>query len=155
LRRSATAASQSARSPATSTKLCVIERARGRKVDGIARAMLANAKVRAIPRDGSLLPEYSSDTRYRPQWLGDWLEQQYPVCGQPGCDADFHLQTDHVIALSDGGRTEKDNLWRLCWHHHDLKTNHGWRVIVPPHHWRLVPPDASDAPDAPDDPDPP
>ena len=40
----------------------------------IARAMLANAKVRAIPRDGALLPEYSSDSRYRPQWLDDWLE---------------------------------------------------------------------------------
>ena len=68
------------------------------------------------------------------------------MCGQPGCDADFHLQYDHVVPLEAGGRTEKDNLWRLCWHHHDLKTNHGWTVTGTPHAWRLV---------APDDPDPP
>jgi len=112
----------------------------------IARAMLADAKVRAVPRDGELLPQYSSDGRYYPQWLKDWLDQRYPVCGQPGCDADFHLQYDHVVALEDGGRTEKDNLWRLCWHHHDLKTNRGWTVKGTPHRWELVPPDGRDPP---------
>ena len=91
----------------------------------IARAMLADAKVRAVPRDGALLPEYSSDDRYYPQWLRDWLDQQYPVCGQPGCDADFHLQYDHVVPMEEGGRTERNNLWRLCWHHHDAQDQPG------------------------------
>jgi 5-methylcytosine-specific restriction endonuclease McrA len=73
-----------------------------------------------------------------------WLDQQYPVCGQPDCDADFHLQTDHVIALEDGGLTELDNLWRLCWHHHRLKHDRGWKIEGTPHNWRLVPPDGAE-----------
>jgi hypothetical protein len=112
----------------------------------IARAMLADAKVRAVPAECALLPEYAADSRYYPQWMRDWLDQSYPVCGQPGCDADFRLQYDHVVALEDGGRTETDNLWRLCWHHHDLKTNRGWRVLGTPHDWKLVPPDSPDPP---------
>jgi hypothetical protein len=112
----------------------------------IARRMLADAKVRAVPANGSLLPEYSTDTRYYPQWMRDWLEQNYSVCGQPGCDADFVLQIDHVVALQDGGFTEIDNLWRLCPHHHDLKTNHGWKVVGATHDWKLVPPGGLDPP---------
>jgi hypothetical protein len=96
----------------------------------IARRMLADAKVREIPRDGALLPDHSSDKRSYPAWMTTWLDQQYPVCGQPDCDADFHLQTDHVIVLEDGGLT--------------------------PHNWRLVPPDGGGGgPDPPDDRDPP
>jgi len=106
----------------------------------IAQQMLETAKVRAVPANPALLPEYSTARRYYPPWLTAWLEQQYPVCGVEGCDADFNLETDHVVPLSEGGRTERDNLWRLCWHHHDLKTNGRWRVTGSPHDWDLVPP---------------
>jgi hypothetical protein len=113
----------------------------------IGRRMLADAKVREIPADGSLLPEHSSDKRYYPAWMVAWLDQQCPVCGQEGCDADFHLQTDHVVALEHGGLTELDNLWRLCWHHHRLKHDRGWKIEGTPHSWKLVPPDGPDPPD--------
>jgi len=129
---------------------------RGPRKATSAHLVCAGAKVRAVPADGGLLPEYSSNTRYLPQWLKDWLDQRYPVCGQPGCDADFHLEYDHVVPLEAGGRTEKRNLWRLCWHHHDLKTTKGWRIEGPPRQWHLVPPDDPDPPDdpvPPDDPD--
>ena len=112
----------------------------------IARAMLADAKVRAIPADVALLPEHERDGRYYPQWMRDWLDQHYSVCGQPGCDADFRLQYDHVVALEDGGLTTISNLWRLCPHHHDLKTNHGWKIVGTAHDWKLVPPDGRDPP---------
>jgi HNH endonuclease len=110
----------------------------------IARRMLADAKVREIPRDGALLPDHSTDKRYYPPWMTAWLDQRYPVCGQPGCDADFQLENDHVVALEDGGRTELANLWRLCKHHHRLKHDRGWKVVGEPHDWRLVPPDAAE-----------
>lgn len=106
----------------------------------IAKAMLETARVRAVPADPEQLPEYSTDRRYSPPWLTAWLEQQYPVCGVEGCNVDFNLHTDHVVPLSEGGRTEQDNLWRICWHHHDLKTNRGWQVTGTPHDWNLVPP---------------
>ena len=112
----------------------------------IARAMLAEAKVRAIPRDQELLPEFQTDGRYYPQWMRDWLDQHYPVCGQPDCDADSRLQYDHVIACEDGGLTEIENLWRVCPHHHRLKHQRGWKIIGETHDWKLVPPDDPDPP---------
>jgi HNH endonuclease len=112
----------------------------------LARRMLAGASVRALPSDPALLPEYESSERKYPAWMLDWLKVRYPVCGQPGCDRDAHLQNDHVVALADGGTTTIWNLWRLCWYHHDLKTNHGWTVTGEPHNWKLVPPDGRDPP---------
>lgn len=115
----------------------------------IAKAMLDDAKVREVPRNGAELPEYSSDRRYYPAWLTAWLDARYPVCGAKSCDADFRLQYDHVFPMEEGGRTERDNLWRLCPHHHDLKTNHGWRITGATHRWDLAPPDRPDDPDPP------
>jgi hypothetical protein len=112
----------------------------------LARQMLEHAKVRAVPKHASALPEYSSEKRYYPPWLVAWLEQQYPVCGQPGCDRDFGLEIDHVVGIADGGLTQVDNLWRLCWHHHDLKTTKGWTVEGEPHSWELKPPAGPDPP---------
>ncbi len=57
-----------------------------------------------------------------------------------GCDADFHLEIDHVVPISEGGLTNIPNLWRICWYHHRLKTNEGWKVTGDPHDWDLVPP---------------
>ncbi|MEX0665740.1 MAG: DUF222 domain-containing protein [Acidimicrobiia bacterium] len=107
----------------------------------IGTRMLAAAKVREVPAESSALPDYSSGRRYYPPWLVAWLDQQYPVCGVEGCDRDFLLETDHVVPLSEGGRTEVDNLWRICWYHHDLKTNRGWKATGSPQQWELVPPD--------------
>jgi hypothetical protein len=112
----------------------------------IAKQMLATAKVRAVPVDPAQLPEYSTDRRYYPPWLTAWLEQRYPVCGVPGCDVDFHLEIDHVVPKAEGGRTEQNNLWRICWYHHRLKTNEGWTVTGEPHDWDLVPPRGPDPP---------
>ena len=115
----------------------------------IAKTMLEDAKVRAVPRDGERLPEYSSDRRSSPSWLTAWLDARYPVCGVTGCDADFRLQYDHVVAIKGGGRTERGNLWRLCPRHHDLKTNHCWQITGTTHAWDLAPPDSPDDPDPP------
>jgi 5-methylcytosine-specific restriction endonuclease McrA len=111
------------------------------------------ARLRDVPADGTHLDGITRDDRYIPADLAAWLDITYPVCGVPGCDIDFRLERDHVVALAHGGRTTKDNLWRLCTHHHRLKHRAGWRVVGTPHHWNLVPP-APD-PDPPDDPDPP
>jgi hypothetical protein len=112
----------------------------------LAKRMLAGAKVREIPADPVDLPEHSSDKRYYPPWLVAWLDQHYPVCGVEGCDASFNLETDHVVPLSEGGRTEITNVWRICWYHHRLKTNEGWRVTGTTGHWNLVPPNGGPDP---------
>jgi hypothetical protein len=113
----------------------------------LAKQMLAGgASVRALPTDPALLPDYECAERRYPAWMTDWLNQRYPTCGQPGCDRDAHLYIDHVVGLAEGGTTNIYNLWRLCWHHHDLKTTKGWTVQGEPHDWELVPPDGRDPP---------
>jgi len=117
----------------------------------VAKTMLVDAKIREVPH-AAALPEFTSTGRYYPAWMTAWLDTRYPVCGVEGCDAEFRLQYDHVVAREDGGLTELDNLWRLCPYHHSLKTNRGWQVTGTTHEWNLVPPDQSDATDDPDPP---
>jgi 5-methylcytosine-specific restriction endonuclease McrA len=50
------------------------------------------------------------------------------------------LHIDHVVAVEDQGPTELANLWRLCTHHHALKTHKNWKVVGEPGNWDLVPP---------------
>jgi hypothetical protein len=65
-----------------------------------------------------------------------------------GCDnpANKFLEIDHIVPLEDHGRTEIDNLWRLCSHHHRLKTYGGWKVVGTNGTRDLVPPDDPDPP---------
>jgi hypothetical protein len=61
---------------------------------------------------------------------------------QSRCDypTNMFLEIDHIIPLAEGGRTELTNTWRICSHHHHLKTYFGWRVIDTPEGRDLVPP---------------
>jgi 5-methylcytosine-specific restriction endonuclease McrA len=74
------------------------------------------------------------------------LEARYQTCGVKGCANDHFLEIDHVVPLSEGGLTEIANAWRICSHHHVLKTYFGWRVVGEPGNWDLVPPDDPDPP---------
>ncbi|MSO79309.1 MAG: HNH endonuclease [Acidimicrobiia bacterium] len=112
----------------------------------IAKQMLATAKIRELPADPALLPDYATDRRYYPPWMLAWLDQHYPVCGVEGCDADFHLEIDHVVPKSEGGLTAIPNLWLICWYHHRLKTNEDWLVTGTTHNWDLVPPNGGPDP---------
>ena len=112
----------------------------------MARAMLDDARITLLTGEGTDITHISSPSRTIPAPLRKWLEATYPVCGVQGCTDTGRLEIDHIVAVEDGGRTDKDNLWRLCRHHHKLKTFYGWKVVGPPGKRTLV---------APDDPDPP
>jgi Domain of unknown function (DUF222)/HNH endonuclease len=105
-----------------------------------ARAMLDDAAVAVLVRDGDDITAVSSPKRTIPTKLRRAVEARYPTCGVKACANDQFLEIDHVIPLADHGCTELDNLWRLCSHHHRLKTYGGWTVngqngardLVPP-----------------------
>jgi hypothetical protein len=114
----------------------------------MARAMLDDARVTLVGHDpAGDIAHISSLKRTIPARLRRWVEEAYPCCGVEGCTDTWRLEIDHIIGVEDGGPTEKANLWRLCRHHHKLKTFYGHRVVDR----RLVPPTE----DHPDDPDPP
>jgi 5-methylcytosine-specific restriction endonuclease McrA len=97
-------------------------------------------------RNGDDITSVSRPTRTIPAKLRRALEARYPTCGVTSCANDRGLEIDHVIPVEEGGPTSLDNTWRLCRHHHMLKTYGGWRVVGRSGQWNLV---------APDDPDPP
>jgi hypothetical protein len=49
------------------------------------------------------------------------------TCAIEGCSSTSRLEIDHVAEWSTTGRTTLDELARVCGHHHDLKTHHGYR----------------------------
>ena len=50
------------------------------------------------------------------------------------------------MPIAERGRTELDNLWRLCSHHHNLKSYAGWKVVGHNGDRDLAPPDDPDPP---------
>ncbi len=111
-----------------------------------ARALLGDSAVTVLVRDGDDTTAVTKPTRTIPAKLRRALEERYPTCGVKTCANDQFLEIDHVVPLAEGGRTEVANTWRLCPHHHDLKTYFGWQVVGSSGNWDLVPPDDPDPP---------
>jgi 5-methylcytosine-specific restriction endonuclease McrA len=105
-----------------------------------ARALLDDASIAVMTRDGDDITAVSSTKRTIPVKLRRALEGRYPTCGVESCANDQFLEIDHVVPLEDHGRTELGNLWRLCSHHHRLKTYAGWTVVETIGDRDLVPP---------------
>jgi Domain of unknown function (DUF222)/HNH endonuclease len=105
-----------------------------------ARALLDDASVAVMMRDGDDITAVSRPTRTIPTKVRRALETRYPTCGVPGCANDQFLEIDHVVPIEDHGATEIANLWRLCSHHHALKTYQGWKVVGVNGDRDLVPP---------------
>ncbi len=111
-----------------------------------ARALVDDAVVSVLVRDGDDITAVSTPTRTIPAKLRRALEARDPTCPVKGCANDQFLQIDHIVPLAEGGRTELANLWRPCSHHHDLKTYFGWKVVGENGDRDLVPPDDPDPP---------
>jgi hypothetical protein len=105
-----------------------------------ARALLDDASIAVMTRDSDDITAVSRPTRTIPVKVRRALESRYPICGVPSCANDEFLEIDHVVPLEEHGRTELANLWRLCSHHHRLKTYAGWTVVGTNGDRDLVPP---------------
>ncbi|HEV8207436.1 MAG TPA: DUF222 domain-containing protein [Acidimicrobiia bacterium] len=118
---------------------CEIERV-GQVPVTTARALLDDASVAVLVRDGDNITAVSSPKRTIPVKLRRALEARYATCGVKGCANDQFVEVDHVVPVAEGGRTELANAWRICTHHHHRKTYFGWKMTGEPGNWDLVPP---------------
>jgi hypothetical protein len=108
----------------------------------IARSLLGDSKLVLLQRDGNEITRISSAKRGIPAPLRRWLDRAYPTCGVGGCPQTSRLQIDHIVPVEEHGPTCKENVWKLCPHHHTLKTLYGWQVETDEHGiHHLVPPD--------------
>jgi hypothetical protein len=117
------------------------------EIDGIgpvpvttARGLLDDAAISVLVKDGDDITAVTRKDRTIPAKIRRALEAKYPVCGVKSCANDQFLEIDHVQALQDGGVTALYNLWRICKHHHILKTLFGWIVTGDGADRDLVPP---------------
>jgi hypothetical protein len=94
-----------------------------------ARALMDDAVVSVLVRDGDDITAVSSPKRVIPAKLRRALEMRYPTRAVATCANEQFLEIDHIVPIEDRGPTEIANLWRLCSHHHALKTYAGWRVV--------------------------
>ena len=110
-------------------------------------ALLHDARVSFLAKNGTDITDVSSPKRTIPERLRRWVERAHPRCGVAGCEVDRFLQIDHIVDVALHGPTSKDNIWRLCNHHHRLKTAYNWRVVTDEHGIRhLVPPNEPEQP---------
>ena len=114
-----------------------------------ARSLLDDASVAVMTRTDDDITAVSSPKRTIPVKLRRALEARYATCAVRTCANDQFLEIDHVVPLEEHGRTELENLWRLCSHHHRLKTYEGWKVVGRNGTRDLVPPDDPDPPGPP------
>ena len=108
----------------------------GRVSVPVVRGILGDSLLQMLVTNGIDVFTVVSDTRYVRRALDIALKERDPTCVVPGCNATQFLERDHCKRdYSKQGKTEIDNLCRLCSYHHDLKTHGGWEIRGGPGNW--------------------
>src|SRR5690606_7577983 len=95
--------------------------------EGLLR-LLCDAPVECALHDGSgRTVGIGRARRTVPGWLARQVRRRDTTCRFPGCERPIR-QIHHIRHWARGGPTDLDNLVGLCWHHHDLVHDGGWRI---------------------------
>ena len=106
-----------------------------------ARAVLGDALCTLVITDGVDVTTVCTLGRSVPHALKVALMERDRSCVVPGCDITANLEIDHWrIPFAEGGPASLDNLARLCWHHHQLKTHKGFTLDKQGGRWCWHPP---------------
>jgi hypothetical protein len=94
-----------------------------------ARRLLCDARVQAVLEDdeGEPLKLGRLSREPSPSMLRQ-LRYRDGECRFPGCGARRFTQAHHVVWWGDGGTTDLENLVLVCFFHHRLVHEHGWRL---------------------------
>ncbi|MFM7615942.1 MAG: HNH endonuclease signature motif containing protein, partial [Actinomycetes bacterium] len=87
-----------------------------------AQRLASDSILRVLLVDGGVVKKISSTTRSIPPRLKRVIVDRDRTCVVPGCDVSWNLEIDHRIPFAQGGRTDEENLARLCHEHHRQKT---------------------------------
>jgi hypothetical protein len=108
------------------------------------RTVIANDTLRRLACDSRLrlsLHNPAGNTvgigrlsRSLPTWLAQELRWRDHTCRFPGCEHTRWLQGHHLWHWPDGGPTNLDNLALLCFRHHHLVHEGGWKLTGHPDH---------------------
>jgi hypothetical protein len=106
-----------------------------------ATELLSEGGFQFLVKDGFDIRTATRSTRVVTNCVDMALMVRDRVCAVPGCGKRVGLERDHRrVDYGNNGRTELDNLVRLCPAHHALKTDGGWRLEGQPGAWKWVAP---------------
>lgn len=99
------------------------------------RQMACDARLQpALEDSDGVTVGVGRTTRKIPAWLRRLLEERDEGCRFPGCWRTRWLHAHHIVAWSQGGPTNLDNLVLLCGFHHRLIHRDGWTIEGNPNH---------------------
>ena len=110
-----------------------------------ARAMLGDATVELIVKHGTNIATVIHYGRTVTTAQRHALETRDPTCIVPGCGTTHNLEIDHRTGWAINHQTQLHDLARLCKHHHQLKTHHGYTYTGGPGTWTWHPPNPGKA----------
>ena len=110
------------------------------------RHMLDDAFLAAVLTDGIDVRTVTHLGRRPNAFQQTVLELTHSRCDVEGCSREMFLEADHRVDWSTVKVTDLTNIDKLCEHHHDLKTNQGWRLVAGTGKRPFVPPDHPDHP---------
>jgi hypothetical protein len=94
-----------------------------------ARRLACDCRWQLVAEDGAgRALGLGRTTRQTPRWLARQLRRRDDGCRFPGCSRKRWLQSHHISHWPQGGPTDPDNLVSLCYFHHRLCHEGGWRI---------------------------
>jgi len=94
-----------------------------------ARRLLCHGRIQAVLEDSAGDPVgLGRMGREPPAWMLRHLRYRDQECRFPGCGARRFTQAHHIVWWEHGGRTDLGNLVPVCFFHHKLGHEHGWKV---------------------------
>ena len=93
------------------------------------RRLACDGKIQLCVDDDSGRPlKLWRTKRTVPPWLGRQIRKRDTGCRFAHCGRTRGLQIHHIHHWAHDGPTDDDNLLTLCWHHHRLVHEGGWRI---------------------------
>jgi hypothetical protein len=95
-----------------------------------ARRLMCSGRLQWLLEDeaGDVL-RVGRTRRDPPRWMMRQLKHRDRECQFSGCGARRYLQAHHIRHWEQGGPTELDNLILVCFFHHKLVHEYGWRIL--------------------------
>jgi Domain of unknown function (DUF222) len=91
--------------------------------------LLCNGAMQVIVEDGAgNIAGMGKMRRDPPAWMERQVRYRDKECQFPNCSARRYTQVHHVEYWSKAGRTVLSELALLCWSHHRLLHEYGWRM---------------------------
>lgn len=125
---------------------CELEGAEAPLAPESARRITCDATVVAIVEDADGQPlSVGRRTRSIPGHIRTALQSRDQGCVFPGCGATRYVEGHHIVHWAKGGETSLSNLLSLCWAHHVLLHEGGYRIVVgEPGRFAFLRPDGSE-----------